>query len=127
MQPPRGRMLRLFGACIAVLAVAGVYYFLDPLRVVWTPQCPFRLLTGWDCPACGSQRALHAALHGEFAAALRFNPFLAVSLPYLGLVVAGSRLKSAPRIARAAVRPTVVRCYLVLVIGWWIARNVWPI
>lgn len=120
-------MLRLLGACAAVMVVAGAYYCIDPLRVVWTPQCPFHLLTGWDCPACGSQRALHAALHGEFAAAIRFNPFLAVSLPYLGLVVAAAALQPAPRIARAAVRPTVVRCYLVLVIGWWIARNVWPI
>lgn len=127
MKPPRGRMLRLLGACAAVTVVAGVYYCIDPLRVVWTPQCPFHLLTGWDCPACGSQRALHAALHGEFAAAIRFNPFLAVSLPYLVLVVAAAALQPAPRIARAVVRPTVVRCYLVLVIGWWIARNVWPI
>ena len=49
------------------------------------------MLTGWDCPACGGQRALHSLLHGRVGEALHFNPFLVVSVPYF-LAVAWTSL-----------------------------------
>lgn len=57
---------------------------------------PFHALTGWDCPACGGQRALHSLLHGRFGEALRFNPFLVVAVPYL-LAVAWTSLDDGRR------------------------------
>ena len=46
--------------------------------------CPFRLLTGWDCPLCGGTRMGEALLHGDVQAAFVFNP-----LALVGLVIAG--------------------------------------
>ena len=47
------------------------------------PVCPFRLLTGWNCPACGGLRMTHDVLHGDLAAAVTDNVFLLVGIPVL--------------------------------------------
>jgi hypothetical protein len=46
----------------------------DPASTWWFPSCPFRILTGWICPLCGSLRAIHALLAGDPRAALALNP-----------------------------------------------------
>ena len=39
---------------VAVVLVALVaLYAVDPSSAWWVPKCPFKLLTGWSCPACG--------------------------------------------------------------------------
>jgi hypothetical protein len=47
--------------------------------------CPFRALTGWDCPLCGGTRMGGALLHGDVQAAFGFNP-----LAFVGLVILGA-------------------------------------
>ena len=47
------------------------------------PTCPFRLLTGWNCPGCGGLRMTHDLLHGDVAAAITDNVFLLLGLPLL--------------------------------------------
>ena len=38
----------------------------DPHRPGFAfPACPFKLLTGWNCPACGGLRMTHDLLHGD--------------------------------------------------------------
>jgi len=49
------------------------------------PACPVKALTGFDCPGCGSQRAIHALLNGNFKAALYSNPLLMLLMPYLAV------------------------------------------
>lgn len=61
-----------------------IYFFLDP-SVYPMPRCPFYVLTGYLCPGCGSQRALHALLHLNFEQAFTFNPLMVLSLPYVML------------------------------------------
>jgi hypothetical protein len=46
--------------------------------------CPFRAITGWDCPLCGGTRMGEALLHGDVSAAFGFNP-----VALIGLFVAG--------------------------------------
>jgi hypothetical protein len=36
--------------------------------------CPFKLLTGCDCPACGTQRSVLQLLKGDVAGSLAHNP-----------------------------------------------------
>lgn len=48
--------------------------------------CPFRMLTGWDCPFCGGTRLGSALLHGDVTAAFAYNPVVFASL-VLGLLV----------------------------------------
>lgn len=48
--------------------------------------CPFRALTGWDCPLCGGTRMGGALLHGDVQAAFGFNPLALAGLVILGLL-----------------------------------------
>lgn len=49
------------------------------------PLCPFKWLTGWNCPFCGGLRMTHDLLHGHLAASIYDNIFLLVGLPALAL------------------------------------------
>jgi Protein of unknown function (DUF2752) len=81
------------------------------------PVCPFKALTGWNCPACGGLRMTHDVLHGDLGAAVVDNVFLLVGLPLLAawLLVRwrrGQSLMPMPAIvviAMAAITWTVVR------------------
>ncbi len=111
-----------------LLLVGGivVYTLFDPNKSVWMPKCPFRLLTGWNCPACGLQRALHALLHGRFAEALSYNYFFVVSIPYVIALFVAEALKRIPRgdnFIRAVEHPVLARVYIILFIAWGIIRN----
>lgn len=112
---------------MAVIAVAViiVYYRFDPTASRWMPRCPSKLITGYDCPGCGSQRMLHALLHGDIAAAWRFNPFILLSLPFLIMAIWGnfSSLPGATRMRAIAHSPYMVWAYVVAFFGWWILRN----
>lgn len=47
------------------------------------PPCPFYTLTGWRCPGCGSQRAIHQLLNGNVIAAWHYNPLMVAAIPYV--------------------------------------------
>jgi hypothetical protein len=47
------------------------------------PQCPFKILTGWNCPACGGLRMTHDLLHGHLLAAVYDNVFALILIPLL--------------------------------------------
>ncbi len=49
--------------------------------------CIYKALFGSECLSCGMTRAVSAALHGRIAAALAYNPLVAVILPALVLFV----------------------------------------
>jgi hypothetical protein len=83
---PRNRWLTAMLAAFAVGAVLlGIF---DPATSGLFPPCPVRYLTGWYCPGCGSLRAIHQLLHGNWRAAWAMNPLTVVLLPFLsyGLV-----------------------------------------
>jgi len=82
------RPLRAALLWIAVGAGATYLFIFEPGKSGFFPACPFRALTGFSCPACGSTRGLHCLLHGDVVSAFEFNPLLILSLPFLlyGLV-----------------------------------------
>lgn len=67
----RMRMPVLLGGSVA-LACATVYA-VDPSDSGVYPPCPTKLMTGYDCPFCGSLRATHHLLHGNLAQAIDYN------------------------------------------------------
>ena len=68
----------------ATLAAGATYlFFFEPGKTGFFPVCPFRAITGFTCPGCGSTRGLHRLLHGDVVAAFEFNPLLILSLPFL--------------------------------------------
>ena len=72
---------------IAIWSVllAGVAYLFvfEPGKTGLFPVCLFRFLTGYQCPGCGSTRAMHQLLHGHIVAAFMLNPFFLVAIPFL--------------------------------------------
>lgn len=84
---------------LAGLALAALYFRLDPARYPF-PRCLVQWLTGLHCPGCGTQRALHALLHGHVAQAIGFNLLAALYAPVVvcGLLEeARHKLTAAPR------------------------------
>ena len=45
--------------------------------------CPFRALTGWQCPLCGGTRMGDALLHGDLGSAMQANPVALVAVAVL--------------------------------------------
>jgi hypothetical protein len=45
--------------------------------------CPFKFITGCDCPACGSQRSFVFLLKGDLASSWRENP-MAIGICLIG-------------------------------------------
>lgn len=113
------------GLTVAVAAVLLFVYVSDPGHSVWAPKCPFYLLTGWQCGACGTQRALYALMHGQVTAAYAYNPFLVISLPYAGLLLTAEVLpaRQRERWCRVLHDRRMVYGFLVLFIGWTVYRN----
>jgi hypothetical protein len=48
--------------------------------------CPFRALTGWNCPLCGGTRMGDALLHGDVLAAFGYNPLAMIGLLIVGVL-----------------------------------------
>lgn len=76
----RATLMILAPAMIAALLMLRLF---DPATSGVFPPCPFRALTGWLCPGCGSLRAIHQLLLGNFSKAFALNPFAVISLPFL--------------------------------------------
>lgn len=111
---------------IGGLLLIGIYYLIDPSDSYLMPKCPFHLLTGYDCPACGIQRAFYYSLHGSWVTALRYNYFLILSVPYLIAVAVTTFIqnKKVEVLKRFIQHPTTIMIFLALTIIWWIVRNI---
>ena len=117
------RWLWISLACLT-LALGVVYYFFDPVRVGWMPRCLWKTATGGQCPGCGSQRMIHALLHGNLSEAWHANAFALCMIPALIFMVWLEATSSRHTHLYAAVhRPVVIAVFGILVVAWWIARN----
>lgn len=105
-------------------ALAVLYFFVDPAEVSFMPKCIFRLATGWECPGCGSQRLVHALLHGRIAEAWGYNPFLLLMLPLLVFMVWLEAVrKRRARLYARFYNPYMPLVFAVLLVGWTVVRN----
>ena len=127
-------MIIIAAAAVPVMTAAVFLYMSnDPSSSVLCPKCLFHLLTGLECPGCGSQRAVHCLLNGDLPQAFHYNALLVAAIPYLVLYAAlilVSRVCRNADIVRASGRIYVVlyggkalRTVLVLIILFWISRN----
>jgi hypothetical protein len=119
---------RRFAALLVwlTLALGATYLFIfEPGKSGFFPACPFRALTGFTCPGCGSTRGLHRLLHGDVVAAFEFNPLMVLSLPFL--------IYALLRYTNAAVRGRPINTnhlnakyiwgLLVVILSFWVYRN----
>jgi hypothetical protein len=82
------------------------------------PQCPFKWLTGWNCPACGGLRMTHDLLHGHLAASINDNVFLLIAIPLLAAWVLVRRYREQSWLPI----PTMMTV-LVTMTAWTVVRN----
>jgi len=89
------------------------------------PKCPFRMLTGWQCPGCGSTRACYQLIHLHPVAAFKLNPFMMMTLPFLIYGLLGftkSAITGKPQ-RRVFIPSIYLWAWLVVMLTFWIFRN----
>lgn len=110
---------------VAVFFGMLVYGYFDPATVPGFPPCPIYRLTGFQCPGCGTQRALHSLLCLDFKAAWCYNALLLVSLFILALLALAETGKARfPRFHRFFHSRFFAYVCLLLFLCWWVGRNI---
>lgn len=86
MQLATKKILVVTGIGLGLIGVFLIYFFYNPSSTsdsTFFLSCPLRTVTGFHCPGCGSQRALHQLFNLNFVNAFRLNPFMVLSLPII--------------------------------------------
>jgi len=113
--------------CVIVILII-IYSNINPEDSYFFPKCPFKALTGFDCPGCGSQRAVHSLLHFDITSAFRANPLFILSLPYIiiGLLFDIVPLKNEKlqQMRKLLYGRSAICIVFLIVFAYWIFRNV---
>lgn len=83
------------------------------------------MLTGYKCPGCGSQRALHALLNFKLADVVHYNALFVPAIPYLILLLFALWKRNVyPEFHNRL--NSYISCIIVfvVVVAWWILRNI---
>lgn len=122
------RFLKWSIAIITVIILAILYRTYNPNGNIYFPKCPFRELTGYKCPGCGSQRAIHYLLNFNILNAIKENTILVLSIPYIltGMVfdlIKQPNDKTLKWRKRLFGQKAIV-IILIIIIAFWILRNI---
>src|SRR3989449_10736220 len=109
---------------LGIAAGSVILLFFNPANPAnqFFPQCPFRMVTGLQCPGCGSTRACYQLLHLHPIAAFKLNPLLVLTLPFIIYGFLGftrSAITGQPQ-RRVFIPPFYLWALLVLLLLFWI-------
>lgn len=119
----------VFGAAIVLILLAALYlfYYLNPETHSIFPKCPFLVLTSYECPGCGTQRAIHQLLHLNIGAALEYNAFMILAIPFIFLGVYmeyfGGKQRNTKLYKTFFGRYSAI-VILIIIFLYWILRNI---
>lgn len=119
------RRSTVLGIWSLLLAGSAYVFLFEPGKTGLFPVCLFRLLTGLQCPGCGSTRAMHQLLHGHVVAAFMLNPLFLLAIPFLSFAL----LRYSVVVMRGGVPrqnvlpPSVIYGLFFVVASFWILRN----
>lgn len=113
------------GLLIAFIGLAVLFFILDPAKHNIFPRCLFNSITGYYCPGCGSQRAIHSLLHFDIAGVVSYNllfipAFLLIIYHYLHPILTQFFGWNLPNIFYFKSTPWIIFGF---VIAFWILRN----
>src|SRR6516162_5555779 len=118
--PHRLRLYAAAGGGVLLAGALGYVGLVDPHNTTSVyPLCPFKWLTGWNCPFCGGLRMTHDLLHGDLVAGINDNVFLLVVIPVLAGWIVMRRRHGQPWLSMPAVLTVVVAA-----VAWTVMRNV---
>lgn len=111
---------------IGIFILLSLYYFTNPSGVNYFPKCPFYVVTGFYCPGCGSQRALHQLLHFKIIETLNYNALYILGLGTIIYNISINTLnaywdKNYYNILYHPKTPIIIGIIIVL---FWILRNI---
>jgi hypothetical protein len=115
-------LARAFG-----LVILLIYLFLDP-ELPGFPRCPVLMFTGWKCPGCGAQRALHQLLQGNIRMALSYNLLFVPVLLYaiIGWLLVHTAIGTRyPLLSHNLFNKPFIWFILALTLLFTITRNIW--
>lgn len=104
-----------------------VLYLLAVKTTGYMPRCIIKDLTGFDCPGCGSQRALHALIAGHPAESIRHNMLLPFTLLYLAICAlhwVNPGWRHITRLYTRLTSPLALWIIVAVVMSWMIIRNI---
>lgn len=114
------------GLLIIVTGLAILFFVLDPSKNAIFPKCMFHSITGYYCPGCGSQRAIHSLLHLNIAGVVHYNflflpAMLLIIYHYLHPILNRIFHWKLPNLFYFKYTPLII---LGVVIVFWILRNI---
>ena len=114
-------------AIVLVAVMVVVYRDNNPLESNMFPKCGFYVMTGYKCPGCGGQRAVHYLLNGEFKESFKQNPLFHIAALYIITVLILKTPLFYPRHKKVLYALTgLYACiiWFVGIIAFWILRNI---
>ena len=116
----------VFGAAIVLILLAALYlfYYLNPETHSIFPKCPFLVLTSYECPGCGTQRAIHQLLHLNIGAALKYNAFMILAIPFIFLGVWSISKQRNTKLYKTFFGRYSAIVILIIIFLYWILRNI---
>lgn len=119
---------RLFAVAFTVSSLAGLLYLrlFNPASSGLFPPCPFRVITGLNCPGCGTLRGLHQLLHGHPFAALDLNPLMVLTLPFMAYVFLSYALVAlrGRGLPKVFIPSPLIWVIFWVIISFWVLRNI---
>lgn len=111
-------------AGVSALAATAYLAAVDPNQPGHYPLCPFRYVTGYACPGCGSLRAVHDLATGQPVAALHRNPLTVALLPFVvAMWFLWVRRAATGRSRHWAAPAWLLWTFLGVVLAFWLLRN----
>ena len=111
---------------IVGIALLSLYYIYNPSVNSFFPKCPFHSLTGYHCPGCGSQRAIHQILHFNILGMINHNALFIVGIL---IILYHNTIRilnhySLKKYYNYIYHPKTPMILGVLIILFWILRNI---
>lgn len=118
--------IKIIGVLMLGIALALLYFFINPSEVDFLPKCPLYATTGIYCPGCGSQRATHQLLNLNFLGVLQQNALYIFGLLITAyhIIIEGINYLFKKKIYNFIYHPKTPIVVLIIIILFWIARNI---
>ena len=123
------RSRSMLGPTAALAGVGVAWFTVAALRLGDTgpTPCPWRTLTGLDCPFCGATRAAASLAHGDVIGALDHNAlFVLVILPLAVLAWGKWAARSWRGLPTPVIANRTVLVLMAITAGWWVLRLAVP-